>query len=571
MPMPAGRGLRIAQALDGLRQEWLRTILTVAAVGIVGWLVLYPLGILLRIGVRAPDGSWTLANYRAVLTEPTLYDSLVNSIILSVGATAVALVIALPLAWGVARTRMPWRGFITTMVTVAFVIPNFIGAIAWILLLGPNAGLLNVAVRALTGLHSWFNIYSMQGLIVVLAFSFYPLIFFAAVAALENMDPALEEAAQMSGASAWRGSIEIVTPLILPAVVSSSVLVFLESMGAFGAPAAIANSAGFQTLTTKLYDLFSYPPHFELAAACATPILVFTLLGLWVQRLALGRRRYAVISGKATRTHPVEIGAARWVLFGYSLLVVVATVLLPVFVLVRTSLLTRWGRPFIWRNLTLYNYEAFGDTSTFVPHALVNSLLTSAATACFAVFLGIFIVWLVERTTVPGRGLITVVSTVTFAFPGIGLAVGFVLGYNGGWLPLYGTLWLFLLAFTAQRFPFAFMFLRSAVKQLSPELEEAGRMAGASWARSLRDISVPLLRGGMLAAWIMVFAVTMRELSMAILLYVKGTETLPVAIFSFVDDGTFETASALSVVLVLVSVAAVLLLRRLAGANATRL
>ena len=143
-----------------------------------------------------------------------------------------------------------------------------------------------------------------------------------------------------------------------------------------------------------------------------------------------------------------------------------------------------------------------------------------------------------------------------------------MLGYNGGLLPLYGTLWLFLLAFTAQRFPFAFMTLRSALKQLGAELEEAGRMSGASWGRTIIDISVPLLRGGMLAAWIMVFAVTMRELSMAILLYVRGTETLPVAIFSFVDDGTFETASSLSVVLVAVSIGAVLLLRRLAGRRA---
>lgn len=555
-------GLR--RGLDGLRQDKLRTLVMAGALLVVSWLVLYPLAILLRMGLRTRDGAFTLQNYIDVVTEPGLSGALLNSVVISAATTALSLVLALPLAWAVARTRMPLRGFVTAAVTIAFVIPNFIGAIAWILLLGKNAGLLNVLARSYLG-GPLFDIYSMPGLVLVLSLSFFPMIFFAAAAALENISPMYEEAAQMSGASAWRGSLQITMPLILPAVVSASALVFLEAMGAFGAPATIATGGNFQTLTTKLYDMFTYPPRFELAAAAATPIIGFTVLSLLLQRSLLGRRSYAVIGGKTAGARPVEIGWGRWVLFTYSMLVILAAVGLPAFVLVRASLLTKWVRPFIWRNITGDNYRVFLDTSTFVPGALVNSLVTAAATASLACMLGVVVVWIVERTAVPGRGMISFVSTVTFAFPGIALAVGFVLGYNGGLLPLYGTLWLFLLAFTAQRFPFAFMFLRNALKQLSTELEDAGRMSGASWGRTVIDISVPLLKSGMLAAWIMVFAVTMRELSMAILLYVRGTETLPVAIFSFVDDGTFETAASLSVVLVVVSILSVLLLRRLAG------
>jgi iron(III) transport system permease protein len=431
--------------------------------------------------------------------------------------------------------------------------------------------MLNVLLRAVTGLNIGFNIYSLPGLVLILALSGYPLVFFAVTAALDNMDPAYEEAAQMVGASAWRGSIGITTPLVMPAIISSSVFVFLEAMGAFGAPAVIANGAHFHTLTTKIYELFSYPPRFELAAAAAVPIIVFTVIGLVVQRTALGRRRYTVIAGKPTTARPVDIGRGRWILLGYSMLVIAASVVLPVFVLARTSLLTRWGRAFDWNNLTLYNYARFADTTTFVPAALMNSLVTSTATATFAVVLGIVIVWIIERTELPGRSLLTFVSTVTFAFPGIALAVGFVLGYSTAPLALYGTLWLFLVAFTAQRFPFAFMFLRNGVKQLSAEFEEASRMAGASWLRSIVTIAVPLLKSSLIAAWLMVFAVTMRELSLAILLYVPGTETLPVAIFSFVDDGTFEAAAALSIVLIALSVLSVLLLHRLAGRAAMEL
>jgi iron(III) transport system permease protein len=564
MITPARLIAAVSRNLDGLRQDWARSLMMAGALAAIAWLVLYPLFILFRMGLHGRDGAWTLQNYDTVFTEPRLLGALLNSVIVSVATMLVCLVLAMPMAWGVARTRMPGKGLVTIAVTIAFVIPNFIGAIAWILLLGKNAGLLNVLARRWFGV-ALGDIYSIPGLVLVLALSFFPIIFFSATAALENIDPMYEEAAQMSGAPAWRASLGLSLPLILPAIASSSVLVFLEAMGAFGAPAAIATGGNFHLLTTELYDMFSYPPRFELAAASATPIIGFTLLGLWLQRVALGRRRYNVVGGKASRPKPVDISWGRWVLLAHAIVVIAASVLLPGLVLVRASLLTKWVRPFVWRNVTGDNYRILLDTGSIVPLAMANSLLTALGAASIACVLGLVVVWIVERTTLPGRPVVAFVSTVTFAFPGIALAVGFVLGYSGGWLSLYGTLWLFLVAFTAQRFPFAFIVLRTALKQLGTELEDAGRMSGASWGRTIVDISIPLLKGGLVAAWIMVFAVTMRELSMAILLYVRGTETLPVAIFSFVDNGTFETASSLSVVLVLLSIVSVLLLRRFAG------
>jgi iron(III) transport system permease protein len=556
---------RAAAVISDLRQEWLRTIIMVAAVALLAWLVLYPLAILFNLGFRTRDGAFTLANYAAVFSEPGLVSALVNSLVISTATTFFSLLIWLPMAWGISRTTMPGKQFIRLAVLVAFVMPNFITAIAWILLAGPNAGLINVFLREFFGVARGWSVFSQGGLILVLTFSFYPLVFFATTAALDNMDPSYEEAAQMSGASSWRGSFGISLPLVLPAIVSSSVFVFLEAMGAFGAPAAIGNAAYFHTLTTKIYELFSYPPRFELAAAAATPIIVFTILGLMLQRYATGRRRYTVISAKPKAARAVEIGAARWLLFGFSMLVIVASVVLPLLVLIRTSLVQRWGRPTTWENLTLRNYAAMFDPATILPGAVFNSLVISAGTASICVVLALFIVWLVERTTLPGRALLTFLSTVTFAFPGIALAVGFVLGYRDPPLALYGTIWLFFVAFTAHRFPFAFQFVRNGVKQLSSELEEAGRMSGASWTRTLIDISVPLLKSGMLAAWMMVFAVTLRELSMAVLLNVRGTETLPIAIFNFVDNGSFEMAAAVSVVLIVMSILSVAALRWFAG------
>lgn len=564
-PSQTSLALRLRRGFDGLRQEAAKSIVMLIAVIVIGWLVLYPLGILFDMSLRAKDGALTTSNYLAVLTEPGLAQALWNSVLISVTTTALSIVIALPMAWAVSRTTMPWGGLVRAGVLIAFVIPNFITAIAWILLLGPNAGLVNRFIRDQLGLSFGFDIYSMPGLILVLTFSFYPLIFFAVTAALDNMDPSYEEAAQMVGAPAWRASFGVALPLVMPAIVSSSVFVFLEAMGAFGAPAAIGNAAYFHTLTTKIYELFSYPPRFELAAAAATPIIVFTVLGLMLQRAALGRRRFNTIAGKAAKAHAIDVGPLRWLMLLYCTIVLVVSVVLPILVLIRASMLTRANAPFIERNITARNYEMLLDPSTILPSALFNSLILSAGTATVCVVLAVVIVWLVERTTLPGRGLLTLTSTITFAFPGLALAVGFVLGYNHWPLQLYGTLWLFLIAFTAHRFPFAFLFVRNGVKQLSPELEEAGRMVGASWARTIIDISVPLLSSGMLAAWMMVFAVSLRELSMAILLYVRGTETLPIAIFSFIDNGSFERAAAVSIVLIVLNLLSVLVLRWLSG------
>jgi iron(III) transport system permease protein len=369
----------------------------------------------------------------------------------------------------------------------------------------------------------------------------------------------------MSGAPAWRGSFGIALPLVLPALLSSSVFVFLEAMGAFGAPAAIGHGARFHTLTTKIYELFSYPPRFELAAAAAVPIVGFTVLGLLLQRWVLGGRRFTLIGGKLGAARAVNIGWLRWVLFGWCMLVIFVSVVLPLIILIRTSMLTRWGLAFTWQNLTFKNYATLASTSTIVPGALLNSALVSAVAASACVVLAIVIVWIVERTALPGRGLLTFTSTVTFAFPGVALAAGFVLGYSAEPLALFGTLWLLFIAFTAHRFPFAFMFMRNSVKQLSSDMEEAARVSGASWGRTIVDIAAPLLKAGILAAWMMVFAVTLRELSMAILLYVPGTETLPVAIYSFIDNGTFEIAAAVSVLLIGLCIVAMLVLRWVTG------
>ncbi len=398
------------------------------------------------------------------------------------------------MAWAVARTAMPGRQFVRVAALIAFVIPNFISVIAWILLLGPNAGLINVLVRDTFGVAGAFNIYSMSGLILVLTFSFYPLIFFAVTAALDNMDPAYEEAAQMAGASAWRASLGVAMPLVLPAILSSSVFVFLEAMGAFGAPAAIGHGARFHTLTTKIYELFSYPPRFELAAAAAAPIIGFTVLGLLLQRscsaAGASPSSAASVARRARSRSAPALAAVRLVHAGDLRERGPAASDSPAHLAAGAL-----GAGVFLANLTLQELRCAHESLDYRSDGFVNSRSSRRWRRAPAWSSPSIIVWIVERTSLPGRGLLTFISTVTFAFPGVALAVGFVLGYSAEPLALFGTIWLLFIAFTAHRFPFAFMFLRNSVKQLSSDMEEAARVSahpgGARSSTSRRRSSRP--------------------------------------------------------------------------------
>jgi iron(III) transport system permease protein len=538
-----------------LRHNVLKNVVLFLSAGLISWLVLYPILIIFSMGFHAKSGGITFENYIKFFTERGLLAALLNSIEISTAVTFFAFVIGFPLAWGVTRTNMPGKTFVQAMVTVAYVVPNFISAIAWVLLLGPNAGLLNGMITKWIGPNYVFNIYSMQGLVLILSASFYPVVFATLVAALENIGSSYEEAARMVGATRLRSSIFIIVPLAMPAIVSSCILVFLESMGAFGAAMVIATGAQFQTITTKIYQLFTFPPQFELAAATATPIIFFTIIGLVIQSMFSKSTRYSVISVRQNRVKDTRRALSSYLFFIYSVVMLACTIILPVAIIFYVSILKRWSLGASVNNITFNNYLRVFEFSSLGPTSIINSVLIAFVTATASVFLGIFVVWLVERENFKFRSLLVFISSVTFAFPGLVLAVGFVIGYSQPVLMIYGTIWLFFIAFTAQRFPYAFAFLRNAVRQLSIEFEDAARISGASWLGSIRDISIPLLKSWFVAAWILVFAVALRELSIAILLFTPGLETLPITILNYTDDGRYSFASALAMVLIIINLA----------------
>jgi len=546
-------------------REKIKSTIMASAVAILGLLVVYPIGILFWKSFLDQAGNFTLANYVAVFTEPGLSVALKNSLIVASWTTLACAAVGMPMAFAVARTNMPLKTLVTGAVLISFVIPSFIQAIAWILLLGPRAGLINVFLRNTLHLPLNLNIFGMPGLVFVLTLNFYPLIFYGLVAALNNMDPSYEEAARMVGAKSWQSAIGISFPLVSPALFTGIVLVFLDGVAAFGAPITIGLPAKIPVITTRIYQLFSYPPRYELAAACATPIVVLTALGLISQRLYLGRKQFITVTGKASHPEPIDVGKWKYVLLAFCLMVVFVAVVLPLMVLVRTSLTKVWGLALTAKNFTLANYQMLFDPTFYVMRSIENSFVLGVAAATFCVILCVVICWMVERAKVKGGEILTFLSMVTFAFPAMALGVGILLGFMVKPFNLQGTLTIMLIGYMSKRVSYAFVLIRNTMKQIDPEFEEAGRLVGASWFRSIKDIAIPLLKSGLMVAWILVFAVCLRELSMAILLYLPGNETMAVSIFNLLDDGALEGSATVSVVVSVMSIAAVFGVRKIVG------
>jgi iron(III) transport system permease protein len=469
------------------------------------------------------------------------------------------------MAWAVSRTDMPLRGLIRGLTIIPFVIPSFISVIAWILLLGPNAGKVNLFIRNVLGLGITFNIFSKAGLVFVLTMAFYPIVFYAVSAALENMDPSYEEAAMSVGARPWQLLLTTTVPLIYPAILAGAMLVALDAMVAFGAPAVIGYGANFHTMTTKIYTLFQWPPRFELAAACAAPLIFFTMLLLIVQNVFLGKKRFTTITGKSVHRQVVDVGVSKYLLMAFCLLMLFISVFLPILTLLVASISRDWTAQLVMENMTLDHYRQFFDMSSPAPISVRNSFLLAVGTAIFATTIAMVIAWIVERTQIFGRGILSFLNTVTFGFPSIALGVGLVIGYMHPPLALYGTLWLFLIGYITKYMPFGFVFSRSALKQVVPELEEAARTVGASWSRTMLDVTAPLLKNGVIGSLLVIFSVSLRELGMSILLFMPGTETLSVTTFLYLYDGHMGPATAVAVGIVTICLVSLFLMRRLTG------
>jgi iron(III) transport system permease protein len=539
-------------------------IILVALVGL-------PLFWLAASALTDKTGAPSLANFERLFTDPTLLAPLRISVIVATCVGCISTLIAAPIAWIVARSDMPARRLIRALITASFVTPPFLGAIAWEVLAAPNSGLINVWYRALYDLPPFvhfLDIYSIEGLIFVDSCYAFPFAFVLVANALDRIPADMEDAAAVLGAPGWRIILTITLPLALPAVLAGALVAFLRSLTLFGTPAILALPAGFHTITTKIWSLFQYPPNPGLAAAASLPLLLATVVLLKVQSWILGRRGYVVLGGRSSLTRRVELGAWRWAALFLCLLVLCFPVFLPYFALLKAALTKTLAEPLSPENLTLQHVRFVFFEFSPTRLALRNTLLFAFVSAVLGTGLALVVSYVVNRKAVFGHSVLGFLATAPIAVPGIVLGVGMFIAYTRGPVVLYGTIWVMIIAYVTIELPGAYQQLKSAFTGVAHELEEAGHILGAGRLRTLRDITAPLLRTGVIAAWCFIFIGVMRELSAAIMLFTAETKVLPVVIYDLNESGNLGAISVLGLMLLVLTFAITLLANRMPGFGA---
>jgi iron(III) transport system permease protein len=523
-------------------------------------LVVHPLARLLIGSITDPkSGAVTLANFAAAYGRTRYVAAFANSLVMGLAVTALCVAIAVPMAWAVARTDMPGKALIRTLTLGAFITPPYLGALAWILLAGPNAGWLNTAYKALTGAETGLvNIFTFPGLVFIIAIYSYPYLFVFVSAALETVSAEMEDAANILGAGAWRATRTVTLPLVLPAILGGGIITFLEAIALFGSPAMIAIPARYNVVTTQMLEFFSYPVRVEVAQAYALPLLAVTVALYGLQQRLIGRRSHVTVTGKGAERRILRLGAWRWGLFAFCLFVCALSVLLPLAVLAQAAFAKSWTRGLHAANLTFDNFHFILFEQQATVQSMVNTFAYAAAAASLALGLGLAIAYVVQRRLTPWGGVLSFLCLAPFVVPGIVLAIGFHAAYASPPFALYGTAAIMILAFTTRFLPIAYANSAASVRAINPDMEEAVRVLGGGRLRAIRDIVAPLIRRSLIGAWLLVFIPATRELSTAVFLYGPNTRVMSVMLLNLADEGSLEAAAALGL-LMLVTILAIVL------------
>ena len=530
-------------------------------------LVVNPLFRLVQTSLEDADtGAFTWLNYVAAFSKPRYITAMLNSLRLGVGVTVLCLLFAVPIAWAVSRTDMPGKGIIRFLVLGAFVTPPYLGAIGWILLAGPNSGWLNRIWMATTGAtEGLFNIYSFEGLTFNIAIYSFPYLFIFTSAALDLVSSEMEDAANILGAGTMRTTLRITLPLVLPAILGGAIVTFLEAIALFGSPALIAIPARFNVVTTQLLQFFSQPIRAEVAAAYAVPLLLITVVMFGLQRQLVRRRGFVALTGKGGERRVMEIGPWRWVMLGYSLLILSLAVLLPYIVLGQAALSKAWGRGFTLDNLTLHNFTYLLFEHETAARSVMNSFTYAAAAASIAIVLGLSIAYIASRRLLPFASILSFLCMAPFVVPGIVLAIAFYAAYAPPPFALYGTATILILAFATRFLPIGFTSADSAIRSINPEMEEAVRILGGGRLVAIRKVIAPLMKRSLIGAWLLVFIPATRELSTAMFLYGPKTRTMSVMLMDMSEEGNFESLAALGFLLLIATLVIVGLATALLG------
>lgn len=535
-----------------MKKERYFDIKWVIILAIVAFLVVFQVFPLLYLIYRSffTDGHFSLEGFKRIYSYSLNWTCMKNTLITAGLSMVFGVLLAFPLAWLVGRTNLYGKKIFRTLFVTTYMVPPYVGAMAWLRLLNPSVGTLNVLIQNLLGLEKApFNIYSIGGLVWVLTTFYYPYAFITISRAMEKMDPSLEEASRISGASPLKTVFTVTLPLMFPSIVAAALLVFVSAASCYGIPSIIGAPGQIYTVTTRIVDYVYIGSQEGLTDATnlAVFLMAIALIILYISNFVIGKREYITVSGKSTRPNIVDLG--RWripvtiLVSCFAMIVVV----IPFASVVATSFTVNMGKSlFEPGNLTLKYWHVITSRKSILSSGR-NSIIAAVWAASLGMIVCLIMAYLLKRTNAKGRKIPDFLITVGSGTPSVVIALALIMTMSGKFgINIYNTMLIMVIAYMIKYMLMGMRTVVSAFSQVSPSLEEAAQISGAKWLRRLKDVVFPLIVPSIVAGWFLIFMPCFYELTMSNLLYSNNTKTLGVELFLYQTYHSQQTASALA-------------------------
>jgi iron(III) transport system permease protein len=531
------------------------SVLYYALAALISVLILYPIIVLFAAsffsGQPGRWGNFTLNNYRPWLEALDLLPILGNSVIFATARLAIGLTFGLLFAWAVARTDVPYRRVMAVLMPIPFLTPGLLTGVSWLMMGNPQNGLINQFAKEWFGaVEPIIDLYGWDGMIFHASLSTISFLFMTLVGFFYAMDPSYEEASVTLGASKYRTVFTVTLPMMAPAILSMSILIFASGLDAFEDPLIFGNPGKVYVFANEIYRVihFRFPPRYASATALSVILILITFILIWLQWRMLGKRKFTVISGKGYRPHRIRLPqAVRWGIFGLFAIYFALAIVIPMAQILASSFFPIFGN-YRLDFFTFKNWvNVFHDTKAM--NGLKNTVLFSAAAAILTIIIAGLVAYVRVRTTHWIGRYLELAAWIPWTLPGIALSLAMLWAWA---LPpepfmLYGTATIIIIGFIVKGMPLGTSTMMAATHQVSRELEEASRVHGGSWIATMWHIMTPLMRRGILGAFVIVFALSARDLSIPVFLHRNGTETLTIALLYYFEEGVLPTLSVVAV------------------------
>ena len=523
---------------------------------VVAFLVIFEVIPLSYLLIRSlfPKGSFSLESFKRVYTYDLNWTALINTLVISGLTTLFGVILAFPLAFLVGRTDMYGKKFFRTLFVTTYMVPPYVGAMAWLRLLNPNAGILNKFLMQVFSLSKApFNIYTVGGIVWVLTCFYYPYAFITISRAMEKMDPSLEEASKISGASPLKTLMTITIPMMTPSIIAAGLLVFVASASAFGIPSIIGAPGQIYTVTTRIIDFVHIGSDEGLndAMVLAVFLMVIANIVLYITTFVIGKRQYITMSGKSTRPNIVELGKWRMPITVIISIFSFFVVILPFVTVALTSFTVNMGKPISLSNMSMSAWNKVFSRASILS-STKNSIIAGLAAAFFGIMISCIMAYLLQRTNVKGKRIPDFLITLGSGTPSVTIALALIISMSGKFkINIYNTLTIMIIAYMIKYMLMGMRTVVSAMSQVHPSLEEAAQISGANWLRMLKDVTLPLIGASIVAGFFLIFMPSFYELTMSTLLYSSNTKTIGYELYIYQTYHSQQVASALATAILL--------------------